>query len=228
MRSNLVSLAALAAVGLAASVASGQILVPGTYRLSNHPDGNQNPPPYGLRLDELYNATTGHDVFSFDFDDARSNVLLTYTGSTITIAGSAWGGRDAGAVYFTDVYNGLYTFSFTYNVGVGIAPSDDDILVDPITDGVNVGSITTPLGNTIPLRDKSDGNFTFRLGDENNDLGHRGFNGISGWGWLTHGGPNAPHVADSDFLFTVGPLIPAPGAATALAALGLLAARRRR
>lgn len=226
---SMFSRAALSAAGLIV-LASGAsaTLAPGMYQLFNHPDGNQNPPPYGLRLDELYNATSDHDVFTFDFNHPTSNVRLTYTGSTITITGNARGGRDAGSVYANDAYLGNYTFNFVYNIGVGLAPGDDDIRVVPPTAGANTGWIMTPLGDTIALRDESDGNYTFRLGDEDNDLGHRGFAGISGWGWLTHGPASASHVYDSDWLFTVGPLVPAPGAAGVLALGGMLAARRRR
>ncbi len=61
--------------------------------------------------------------------------------------------------------------------------------------------------------------FSFRLGDEDNDAGHRGFDGVSGWGWLTHG--SGGHVESSDWLFTVGEEIPEP--ATLLMVLGGLA-----
>lgn len=200
----------------------------GTYTLLNHPDGSADPPPYGLRLDELYNATSGHDIFTFDFNHPSSNMTLTYTGTTVTISGNTYGGRDTGATYAADAYLGVYTVSFTYNLGVGLAPGDDDVWANPIPDGVNLGSIITPLGDTIALRDKSDGNYAFRLGDEDNDAGHRGFAGTSGWGWLTHGPANAPHVAASDWIFVVGPLVPAPGAGAMLVLGGMLAARRRR
>ena len=212
------------ALGALASVASASILAPGTYQLRNHPDGSQNPPPYGLRLDELYNATTGHDVFTFDFNHPSSMVQLTFTGTTITISGNAMGGRDIGGSYAADGYTGNYTFSFTYNVGVGLVPGDDDLQVVAAS-GSNVGSIMTPLGQTIELRDKSDGSNTFQLGNEANDLGHRGFSGISGWGWMDHGPTGSPHVPASDWLFTV---IPTPGSAVALLMGGAIIGRRRR
>jgi hypothetical protein len=62
------------------------------------------------------------------------------------------------------------------------------------------------------------------------DLGHRGFNGISGWGWLSYvadDGTVLPHVYAADWLFTAE-LIPAPGAIALMGMGGLLAARRRR
>ena len=83
------------------------------------------------------------------------------------------------------------------------------------------------------LADISNGDYTFRLGDEDNDLGHRGFAGISGWGWLgISDSQNGPYVRNSagsdDFLFTV--IVPAPlsGAMAfgGLAGVGVI--RRRR
>ncbi|MCB9852854.1 MAG: hypothetical protein H6819_07140 [Phycisphaerales bacterium] len=104
----------------ASSVASAASITPGTYRLHNHPDGDVNPPPYGIRLDELYNISPGNDVFTLDFDDAQSNVTLVYDGaSTITISGVAYGGIDGGATYLNDNHLGLYQIDFVYNIGVG-------------------------------------------------------------------------------------------------------------
>lgn len=216
------------AVLLAAAAVSANPVANGTYRLHNHPDGNQLPPPYGLRIDELYNPTTGHDVFTFDFDAVGSSVFMDVTNTTIHIYGTALGGRDNGSGYFADVYNTFYTFDFLYNVGVGMVPGDDDRQVDGPNHS-NFGFITRLAGPTTQLTDERGGNpNSFRLGDEDNDLGHRGYNGISGWGWLSIPVAGAPvrHVESMDWLFTAQ-LIPTPGTA-ALAGLGLLAAGRRR
>ena len=47
---------------------------------------------------------------------------------------------------------------------------------------------------------------------EDDDLGHSGYVGISGWGWLKHGTPPV-NVPQSDWLFVVdpNPYIPTPG-----------------
>ena len=109
---------------------------------------------------------------------------------------------------------------------MGLAPGDDDIMV--VANMMNFGTITTPIGDTIDLTDKTDVSYSFRLGDENNDLGHRGFSGISGWGWLIHGPPGSSHVVASDWLFTVGDLVPTPGSLAIFGiAAGALARRRR-
>lgn len=225
--------AALAAGAITLSAAPSQAatIVPGLYRLHNHPDGNQRPPLYGARFDELYNATGGHDVFTLDFDNIQSAAYMTVNAALtqVRIFGQALGGRDTGTAYAVDQYLGVYTFDFTYNLGVGLVPGDDDLWVTG-PDMVNVGFITTPLGDTIGLTDKSNGSYAFRLGDENNDLGHRGFNGISGWGWMNYVTPNGvrPHVNATDWLFTATYEIPTPGAAALAAVGGLLGLRRRR
>lgn len=222
-------LGAVAGLTMTPAGAAGAIIQPGLYQLHNHPDGNQDPPPYGLRLDELYDATANHDVFTFDFDHPASNVIMNFAPGLITISGQAWGGRDVGNVYANDVYLGLYTVNFTYALGIAPVPGDDDWQVVPGADYTNTGFISTPLSDVISLGDKRDGTgMSFRLGDEDDDLGHRGFAGISGWGWLTHAFESRPHVTSTDWIFTAE-FIPSPGTgATALLGLVGLARRRRR
>jgi len=234
MRAHVLLAAAIAAgaVGTFAAVpsASAANIEPGFYTLSNHPDGSQRPPLYGLRLDELYNVTSGHDVFTFDFNHEDSSVQLIYDGSTIRIVGESFGGRDTGTAYANDQYRGIYSFDFTYSIGVMGVPGDDDVWVNG-PNNANIGFIVTPLGDTIRLEDeRGNHGYSFRLGDENNDLGHRGHDGISGWGWLNHGPEGSAHVYASDWLFTAtfSQLIPAPGTIVLSAMGGLLVAGRRR
>lgn len=209
-------------------VAFGAVLPSGSYFLANHPDGSANPPAYGLRLDELYNATGGHDIFTFDFEHPSSVMVMDLTPTTIRIHGVAWGGRDSGGSYAADAHLGLYTIDMLYSVGVMGVAGDDDLWVNG-PNNANTGAITTPLGDTIPLWDERGSfGFSLRIGDENDDAGHRGFEGLSGWGWLNHGSAEN-HVAASDFLFTVGAPVPAPGcAALGLVCAGWAGARRRR
>lgn len=226
--------AALAAGAMlwSAGGAAAANLLPGLYRLHNHPDGNQRPPLYGARFDELYNATSGHDVFTLDFDAVQSAVYMTINAARteIRIFGQSWGGRDTGTAYANDLYRGVYSFDFTYNIGVMLVPGDDDLVVGAPS-GSNFGFITGPgsLGTT-QLTDAAMDGKTFRLGDENNDLGHRGFSGISGWGWMNYirDGRMAPHVESTDWLFTATYEIPAPGALALVGLGGLVGLRRRR
>lgn len=222
--------AACAAGVVVASVATGAagaVLSPGSYYLGNHPDGSALPPAYGLRLDELYDAGSGHDIFTFDFEHPSSLMVLEYTATTIRIHGVAWGGRDAGGSYAADAYLGLYAVDMSYNVGVSGVPGDDDLWVDG-PNHANTGTIITPLGDTIPLWDERGGfGFSLRLGDENDDNGHRGHLGNSGWGWLNHHSPDH-HVESGDFLFTIGAPVPSPGAAGVLVLAAVTAGSRRR
>lgn len=210
-----------------ASSASAAVLVPGDYQLSNHPDGDVDPPPYGFRLDGLDGSA---DIFTVSFDVADgADMKLRYDdgAGTIRIWGTGPGGRDAGVGYAADSYNGTYSIDFTYTVGVGLVPSDDDLYVNT-TSGSNFGTVTLPDTTVIDMYDIFNGGegHTFRLGDEDDDLGHRGFSGISGWGWLElDGAENGARTRD--WLFTAE-LIPAPGTALFLSPLALAAARRRR
>ncbi|RMH24839.1 MAG: hypothetical protein D6693_09595 [Planctomycetota bacterium] len=202
----------------------------GTYRLSNHPDANQDPPPYGIRWDELSDVTAGNDVFTISFDEPGTNMLMTYDGSSLHIFGTGFGGRDVGTGYAADSFLGFYQIDFTFSVGVGLAPGDDDLIVIAPT-GSNTGTITLPDATVVSIFDKETTGLgtpgsTFRFGDEDNDLGHRGFAGLSGWGWIEILGAENPS-ATRDFLFTAV-LVPTPGATGLLGVAGLALLRRRR
>ncbi|MCA9293397.1 MAG: hypothetical protein KDA20_06255 [Phycisphaerales bacterium] len=206
----------------AAASASGAFIPQGCFQLNNHPDGGYQDPGYGLILTELFNVRHhGTDVFSFDFDHAQSDMQLCWDGECIVISGTVFGGRDIGEEWADDEYKGVYEVYFKYSVIDGV--SGDDDLFDEFQG--DEGWIKSPGGTTVDLHSKSNGDYTFRLGDENDDLGHRGFNGISGWGWLTMG--SKPYAGPSDWLFTVK--IPTPGSvALLMAATPLVAIRRRR
>lgn len=224
------ALAAGVVLCAAAGSASGATILPGLYRLHNHPDGNERPPLYGARFDELFDVTTGHDVFTMDFDNIQSAVYMTINPALnqIHIFGQSYGGRDTGSALANDSHRGLYQIDFTYNLGVGPAMGDDDLVV-VTPDHRNFGTLTTPGGTVVSLTDQGMDGKTFRFGDEDNDLGHRGFNGLSGWGWMSYVSPTAiRHVDSTDWLFTATYEIPAPGAAALAGIGGLLMARRRR
>ncbi|MCA9310825.1 MAG: hypothetical protein KDA21_06440, partial [Phycisphaerales bacterium] len=184
MSKTMLALSVVVAGLSASSISNAAMIEDGLYQLHNHPDGAAAAPFYGMRLDELYNVTSGHDIFTFDFDHADSDMQMTISGSVIHIFGVVFGGRDTGSSYANDAYRGIYTIDFTLDQGVMQVPGDDDVWVNT-TNNVNTGSIMTPLGDEIALEDERGSyGYSLRLGDENNDLGHRGFNGISGWGWM--------------------------------------------
>jgi hypothetical protein len=231
-RAGVVALA-VCCVGLFGASAQAATILPGTYQLHSHPDGNQNPPPYGLRLDGLLG--NGSTTMTFDFDAVGASVFMDFNGTSLHIYGTAFGGVDVGSTYSSDpALTSFITIDFTYSV-VSPAPGDDDLIVTT-PDFTNTGTVTwLDDGTVYDLFDYSGSkNYTFRLGDEDSNLGHRGFNGISGWGWVNHGiagsDPNTlSHISASDWLFTATRVIPLPApAAMAFAGLFGIGARRRR
>ena len=194
-------------------------------RLADHQDGNAAPPTYGLRLDELINVTPGHDHFTFSFDHplALVQMMLTEVGAdeySIHIWGTAFGGRVVNNEY-DPLLSGVAEIDFTYML-VHLAAGDDDLIVTT-PNFTNSGSIIFN-GSTIELYDRANTKgFSFRIGNEDNDQGHRGFDGISGWGWVDHGEPGT-YFPVSDWLFTV---VPTPGTAVVMAIAAALVARRR-
>ncbi len=214
-------------VALCARPGTASLITTGVYQLSNHPGGSAAPPGYGLRLDELFDVTSEHDRFTFDFDHPDASMSLTYDGMQVHITGMAFGGLDIGDAYHPDpALTSLVLLDFTYTVTT-FPFNDDDLLVNTPSNTNSGTIIWLDTGEVINLYDRAnmDG-FTFRFGDGQDNGGYRGFNGISGWGWLDHHQPGI-HIKASDWFFTATPM---PGAPV-LAMLGtgvLLGCRRRR
>ena len=130
--------AAIVASTVFASSVQAETLV---YQLFNHPDGNAQPPQYGLRLDDLFGG--GNTVhFSFDPADGAS-VFLTVTDSggsiTIDIQGTVFGGHDTGTAYSSS-NSGLWDLDFSYTLNVS-GNSATGWTVSPQS-ASNAGSIT--------------------------------------------------------------------------------------
>lgn len=245
-RLNKIGVAAVFAAFVAVGSAQAAI-EDGAYVLHNHPDGDARPPLYGLRLDGLDGTSSHVYTFNFDYSDIAhtSNMMMTVDqgAGTIHIFGDMFGGHDTGTSYDTaNDLAGWWHVDFTYDLNVRLASGDDDLVAGPDTSSThpnNRGTLTQ-LDSDMPSLDASYDlldyppfyEWTFRLGDEDDDAGHRGFAGISGWGWMNHSGNgNAPlydHIASSDWLFTAEK-VPAPAAAwLAIAGLGLFGVTRRR
>ncbi|MGE3181374.1 MAG: hypothetical protein AB7N71_07070 [Phycisphaerae bacterium] len=205
------------------------VLQNGTYELNNHPDGAIRPPTYGLRLDGLDGNNQHNFTFDFDNDASDMRMTLNLNNGSIRIFGTTYGGRDMGTAYQNPSMGatGLWQVDFTYNANVSVR-SDGAIVVAESQQ--NSGYIQPLFASNlnafannaqIPLVDFMDPSFLL-------DTNHRGFAGVSGWGWVNHSGN--PHVYSSDWLFTVGAsAIPSPGAAS-LGMIGLTLAsvfRRR-
>jgi hypothetical protein len=224
MRVGLLTAVALAAVFGMTSTALADFLPHGTYTLGSHPSTTDNPPPLGLRLDRLF-GTPGK--FAFDFDNPLSNMVMDFDGSSIRIHGNAFGGHDGGMDFANDGYQGVYAVDFTYQANI-VEFANGDVALQVSPSALNNGTITSPGSipggeQTVTLTERADmdGN-SFYLA-----FNHRGFAGLSGFGWLDF--PGRPDHALADWLFTAEfqggnggnpPVIPAPGAVV-LAAIGL-------
>ena len=188
-------LAAFFTLGAQATVIDADTL----YDLSNHPDGGAADPLSGLRLDGLL---TGHtaDIYTFDFEDAASSMTMLWDSATntLTITGTAFGGEDGGSAYVsgtTEIWNITFTYNDMYVCGTGLCSNS------------GTGTVSSATFGSYDLIAVSGRNsYAFQL-----DLDHRGFAGISGWGWMNHcpsaenegaGGACDTHLYASDWLFT--------------------------
>ncbi len=228
------SLLPIAAVLVFASAASAAGIIQ-QYSLSDHPDGNQNPPPYGLRFDNLFTTvggTGGVTTFSMNtFGDSTLTVLDDGGGAfRIQIAGTVFGGVDTGAGVGFGA--GSYDLSFEYAVNVG--PSGTGWVVNP-NSILNTGTLTSQgnpdvgAGTVFTLFDKdfqATGDSFIFLQDEHRLAGHpeAGQDFWVGRGWLD---VIPPLTGTHDFLF-IGELIPTPSSVALLAIGGFAATRRRR
>ena len=210
-----------------------------TYELANHPDGNAAAPFYGLRLDELFDATSSHDIFTFDFDHADSNMRLVYddggTTSTgddsIRIFGTVMGGLDTGSSYADGSYFGAWAVDFSYvdnftsggtDIEVGGMSADNAGTITPL---FAVGGDRWSRRHPISLTDEQGSHsYSFRFNNvDDHRLGGYPLSGpdtFVGWGWMTH--HDQPHVYSTDWLFTGSLVVPEPGTASLLM-LGLVA-----
>ncbi|NNF06787.1 MAG: hypothetical protein HKN21_08500 [Candidatus Eisenbacteria bacterium] len=189
--------AGIAADGQAATV---------TYLLHDHPDGTQNPPPYGFRWDDLLGP--GAYTFSFDYSDVSGSaqVFLDYddVANTIRIHGRAYGGKDIGATYDA-VESGWIDIDFTYNANVNanvdnaiLSPGDDYYVINE--DLSNAGSFTLDGWGgdiTVNMTDKFFGasGYSFNFDNDSDSKGNAGIAGdpniFSGNGWLAPPGGSA-------------------------------------
>ncbi len=223
-----------------------------TTPILNHPDAEQDPPPYGLRLDNLFQQTPssgslvggvgGVTSFSFDPGDGSSmsmNVNDLGGDLEINISGVAKGGVDAGGTY--GYGEGLFAIDFTYTMNVeGVVGPMGGWKVTP-NNAANNGTITALAGNADiaagtewTIWDQVDGNNdSFLVVRDQHRLGSypavSALDPLVGRGWVTYSSIGQESSGTQDWLFIADTPIPEPASIMLLAAgCGAVALRRNR
>jgi hypothetical protein len=208
--------------------------------LIDHPSGLANPPPYGLRMDNLFFADNSGaplpggeaGITTFSFTHALSSMMVEVWDDSgngladrIHIHGTAYGGRDTGTAY--GVGEGLYALDFTYNANVSTVPGPNGGWTTQ-EHASNAGTIEALsgqfTGQVWTFRDKADATGTsfFFLRDGRRIPGNTTTHVGEGWVQLDNG-----VMGVQDWLFIAIPLPSTAGLALA-GLLGLGCFRRRR
>jgi hypothetical protein len=164
IRATLTLFVVSALVGLVTVAPAGASVV--MFTLHDHPNGDLNPPSYGLRLDDL--IPSGEYTFSFDYSDGSGNasVVLAYddVAGTVHISGRAFGGKDTGTSW-DPANRGWINIDFTFTTNVSLSDDcsggvGDDIYVKPSAS--NTGTVSL---------DGWGGNAVFNFSDKANTTG---------------------------------------------------------
>jgi hypothetical protein len=165
-----------------------------TYNLDYHPEGGENPPPYGFRLDVLagYLGLSALNQYTFDVNNVGGTVgnnglqlVHDTVAGTMHITGYIIGGYDNdGNNPSTRDFEEEWYLDFIYS-NITSVLGDDDFWTIPAA-GVGAGTLRREANGDIFGLDSKDKTtnpmFSFRFGDKNDDLGHRDVLGMSGWG----------------------------------------------
>ncbi len=235
-------------VGLTvASIASADTLIL-QERALDHPDGNINPPPYGLRLDGLFSQASDEGGFAGGVGGAGKDTTFSFSTNgagvvvkvfevvanqfRIEIAGTVFGGQDDGDDGNPDFGAGLYDIFMDYSFNV--VEIADGWKVSP-NSAQNAGWIRSQgntdvaAGNKWLFYDRTDNNnnsFVLRSDNHRNPGIPHNFVG-RGWNTLNSDGSKfGDSGTTQDWLFVTIPL--PSGSAMALAGIGLVGLRRRR
>lgn len=201
--------------------ASAGGLVIAEFQLGDHPNGNQNPPPYGLRLDNMLGAGTTTLSIGFHND----TVLSVYDDGgvlSINITGTLYGGVVDGL----GGYVSAASYAVDFNYSIGVSASGGGWVVNGF-DPMNGGTLTNlDTNDVVSMYAKGTPETFLFLPDD-----HRLDTDANDWvgrGWITDQVDGSdPLGGTRDWLFTATP-IPAPSAFALLGLGGLVATRRRR
>lgn len=216
--------AATALTAFAGTALAGGTLI-AQFDLQDHPDANENPPPYGLRLDGI--IAPGTATLSINqFSDTVLSVFDDGGILSINISGTLFGGAVSGGSYV----GGGEAYEIDMNYVVGVTDLFGGWNVSGF-DAMNAGTLTRVSDNTefdlYGMPNLVDNVLNFRPD------GYRLDNDEDTWvgrGWITDQIDGTdPLNGERDWIFTaIDREIPAPGAAALLAMGGLLSTRRRR
>jgi len=215
----------IGAVALAAvtTSVSAQNLV-AIFDLIDHPDGALNPPPYGLRVDNLLGS--GQATLSIGtFSDTQLRVFEDEGDISIQISGTLFGGVVDGSGGYESPES--YEVDFTYAANV-TADGGGWLVTD--TNPSNTGTLTrTSTGEVIQLYSTPNIGETFVFRPDGHRLAGDSTSFV-GRGWLTDQSDGSdPLGGTRDWLFIgIEREVPAPGSVALLALGGLVGSRRRR
>lgn len=154
-----------ALLAFSAATSSATVIV---HTLHNHDDGNEAPPYYGLRLDDLIDDAPY--TFDFGYDDGSEQALMKLdyddVANTIHIHGRCYGGKVVGNAWDA-VQQGWIDVDFTYTTNVILA---DNASGDPGND-LYVLNMSPANAGTVTL-DGWGGNALFTLSDKAGDEGY--------------------------------------------------------
>jgi hypothetical protein len=160
-----------------------------SYTLSNKAPGAENPPDYGLRLDDLFGTSGSGGVWTFGFEGAGAGMQMDVdtVAETVRIHGTVVGGRDIGSVWQSETIS-RWEVDFLYDTTGG---SDLSVGSDGYwgltTSGSNFGTL-----KLVDMLGNSGGGY-FDSGDL---LATIGLSDFMGGDFTASGGPNGlPYVS---------------------------------
>ena len=215
-----VSILGVALVGTATAGSAADVLA--EFQLNDHPAGDQAPPTYGLRLDNILGS--GVSTLSMDFhNDSRMVVSEDNGVLSLHITGTLYGGEIEDHDY-VDAHS--YAVDFLYEVNVADVTDGWDVNTFDSSNSGTLIDLDTNEEITLYGKANMDGLVFsmladgFRLDGDNDSWVGRGWMTTNSDGSMSHGGAQ-------DWLF-VGTPVPSPAGAFVLGLGGLVSMRRRR